>query len=160
NLCQVCAPSGNEVSQVIKLLPREPDILWLTPRTLEEIQQNIIDLGTATDRLHEAEQLVSDGRKRLQQVATLSSKLERPRVFCMEWLGPVYASGHWVPEMVSIAGGVDELGRVGSDSVRISWDDVLRWQPEVLVIMPCGFNLKQVVEQSSRLFQYPGWSEL
>src|SRR5215813_6264094 len=81
NLCQVCAPSGNEVSQVIKLLPREPDILWLTPRTLEEIQQNIIDLGTATDRLHEAEQLVSEGRKRLQQVATLSSKLERPRVF-------------------------------------------------------------------------------
>jgi len=160
NLCQVCAPSGNEVSQVIKLLPREPDILWLTPRTLEEIQQNIIDLGTATDRLHEAEQLVSEGRKRLQQVATLSSKLERPRVFCMEWLDPVYASGHWVPEMVSIAGGVDELGRVGSDSVRISWDDVLRWQPEVLVIMPCGFNLKQVVEQSSRLFQYPGWSEL
>jgi len=61
---------------------------------------------------------------------------------------------------VSIAGGVDELGRAGTESVRISWDDVLRWQPEVLVIMPCGYNLKQVIDQSAKLFDYPGWSDL
>jgi iron complex transport system substrate-binding protein len=161
NLCQVCAPSGNEVSQVLKLLPCEPEILWLTPRTLNEIQQNVLELGAATDRMREAEQLVDSGRKRLQELSAITAKLERwPRVFCMEWLDPVYVSGHWVPEMVRIAGGVDDLGRLGVDSVRISWDEVLRWQPEVIVIMPCGFNLKQVVEQSTKLFIYPGWASL
>src|SRR6266480_1825130 len=103
NLCQVCAPSGNEVSQVLRLLPQEPEVLWLTPRTLNEIQQNILDLGAATDRVPEAEALVESGRKRLQKISAVTSKLEyRPRVFCMEWIDPVYASGHWVPEMVKI----------------------------------------------------------
>ena len=65
----------------------------------------------------------------------------------MEWLDPVYASGHWVPELVKIAGGVDELGRERGDSVRISWDEIAAWAPEVLVIMPCGFNLQQTMKQ-------------
>lgn len=78
----------------------------------------------------------------------------------MEWLDPVYCSGHWVPEMVEIAGGVDALARKGTDSVRIPWSDVLKWAPEVLIITPCGFNLNKVIEQTPRLFAYLGWSEL
>jgi len=161
NLCQVCAPSGNEVSQVLKLLPHEPEVLWLTPRTLKEIEQNILDLGCATNRPHEAEQLVAAGRQRLQRLSEITNHLDsRPRVFCMEWIDPIYASGHWVPEMVHIAGGFDALGRAGSDSVRVSWKDVLDWKPEVLVIMPCGFNLAKVIEQSTLLFNYPEWKDL
>ena len=161
NLCQVCAPSGNEVSHVLKLLPRKPEVLWLTPRTLSEIQQNVLDIGAATDRLHEAEELIANMHEQLQRLSSITNGLDhRPRVFCMEWIDPVYASGHWVPEMVRIAGGLDDLGRAESDSVRISWDDVRQWQPEVIVIMPCGFNLTQVVKQSTLLFNYPGWTEL
>jgi len=161
DLCQVCAPSGNEVSQVLKMLPREPQVLWLTPKTLQEIDENIRQLGQATGRLTEALELIDSGRARLQNLAAMTEKVSyRPRVFCMEWLDPVYASGHWVPEMVRIAGGVDALGSEGADSARISWDDVLEWRPEVLVLMPCGFNLAQVVEQSAKLSDYPGWSEL
>src|SRR6185503_16310588 len=77
----------------------------------------------------------------------IESVAERPRVFCMEWLDPVFASGHWVPELVKLAGGLDALGREGGESVRISWDDVVAWNPEVLVIMPCGFNLQQTMKQ-------------
>ena len=65
----------------------------------------------------------------------------------MEWLDPVYCSGHWVPEMVRIAGGVDTLGSDGADSIRISWDEVRKWDPEVFVVMPCGFNLEKVVQE-------------
>lgn len=78
----------------------------------------------------------------------------------MEWIDPVYCSGHWVPEMVRIAGGTDELGKEGSDSVRIRWEDVQSWAPEVLIVMPCGFNLEKSIEQSAPLVNNRGWFDL
>src|SRR5713226_5601107 len=161
DLCQVCAPSGNEVSQALNLLPKKPQILWLTPKSLEEILDNLRELGQATGRLKEAEELIAAGRGRLEKLASVTRTLsQRPRVSCLEWLDPVYCSGHWMPEMVEIAGGIDALARKGTDSVRIPWDDVLEWAPEVLIITPCGFNVDKVIEQTARLFNYPGWSEL
>ncbi len=161
DLCQVCAPSGNEVTQALNLLPKKPQILWLTPKSLEEIFDNLRELGEATGRVKEAEVLIASGRARLEKIATATRKLShRPRVFCMEWLDPVYCSGHWMPEMVEIAGGIDVLARKGTDSVRIPWNDVLEWAPEVLIITPCGFNLDRVIELTPLLFNYPGWSEL
>src|SRR5215217_8954149 len=147
NLCQVCAPSGNEVSQVLKALPKAPQILWLTPQSLNEIFDNVRELGAATDRTAAAEAIVSDCENRLKTLARRVEGAHRPKVFCMEWLDPVYASGHWVPELVKIAGGIDELGRERGESVQISWDEIVAWAPEVLVIMPCGFNLEQTMKQ-------------
>jgi iron complex transport system substrate-binding protein len=153
DLCQVCAPSGNEVSQVLKSLPKTPQILWMTPRSLSEIFDNVRDLGTATGRTGEADALINDCQARLKTLSDrMSSATTRPRVFCMEWLDPVYASGHWVPELVKIAGGIDELGAERGESVRVSWDDVAAWAPEVLVIMPCGFNLQQTMKQIWSVF--------
>ncbi len=161
DLCQVCAPSGNEVSQVLQTLAQKPQILWLTPKSLREIFENLRELGAATGSSERAEQLVGECRQRLAELAEKTSRVEtRPRVFCMEWIDPVYASGHWVPEMVRIAGGMDQLGKEEADSERISWEEVVTWAPEVLIIMPCGFNLAQVVEQAPQLFDYPGWSGL
>jgi iron complex transport system substrate-binding protein len=161
DLCQVCAPSGNEVSQVLNLLPKKPRILWLTPNSLQEIADNVRELGGATGRNKEAEELVAAGRARVEKIAALTRYVShRPRVFCMEWLDPVYCSGHWVPEMVRLAGGVDALAQEGRDSVRIYWDDVLEFAPEVLIITPCGFNLEKAVEQSNSLSTFPDWSSL
>ncbi len=161
DLCQVCAPSGNEVAQALELLPNEPQILWMTPKSLEEIFDNLRELGQATDRVKEAEELIAAGRAKLEKIASITRALsQRPRVFCMEWLDPVYCSGHWMPEMVEIAGGVDALARKGTDSVRIAWNDVLEWAPEVLIITPCGFNLDKVIELTPQLFSNPGWSDL
>jgi len=154
NLCQVCAPSGNEVSQVLKALPKAPQILWLTPQSLNEIFDNVRDLGAATDTTAAAETLVNDCQERLRALAEQTEGLHRPKVFCMEWLDPVYASGHWVPELVKIAGGVDELGRERGESVRVPWDEIVAWAPEVLVIMPCGFNLEQTMKQIWSVFGY------
>ena len=154
NLCQVCAPSGNEVSQVLKALPKAPQILWLTPQSIDEIFDNVRELGAATGRIAEAEALVSECQSRLQGLAQKVEGVKRPRVFCMEWLDPVYASGHWVPELVKFAGGIDELGRERGESVRVSWDEIVAWAPEVLVIMPCGFNLQQTMKQIWSVFGY------
>ena len=161
DLCQVCAPSGTEVSQALDLLPKKPRILWLTPNSLEQIFANVRELGEATGRVKEAEELIAAGRRRLETIAAKTRNLStRPRVFCMEWLDPVYCSGHWVPEMVKLAGGVDALSREGKDSIRIPWDDVVEWAPEVLIITPCGFNLEKVIEQADQLVSYTGWSDL
>jgi iron complex transport system substrate-binding protein len=161
DLCQVCAPSGNEVSQLLKALPSKPQILWLTPKSLEQIFDNLRDLGEATGRSKMAETLIAEGRARLGKIEAATRILvSRPRVFCMEWMDPAYCCGHWVPEMVRIAGGFDKLGRQGADSVRIPWSDVLQWRPEVLIVMPCGFGLEKAVDQARQLTAYPGWDDL
>jgi iron complex transport system substrate-binding protein len=161
DLCQVCAPSGTEVTQALNLLPKKPRILWLTPNSLEQIFANVRELGEATGRAKEADELIANGRARLEKIAAVTSRLShRPRVFCMEWIDPVYCSGHWVPEMVILAGGEDALSREGKDSERVSWDDVVKWAPEVLIVTPCGFNLEKSIEQARQLVSYPGWSDL
>jgi iron complex transport system substrate-binding protein len=143
------------------LLPKKPQILWLTPNSLEQIAGNVRDLGDATGRTKQAQELIASCRARLETIAGVTRNLSnRPRVFCMEWLDPVYCSGHWVPEMVSLAGGEDALARKGSDSVRVSWDEVLKWAPEVLIITPCGFNLEKSIKQARQLVRYPGWTDL
>jgi len=159
-LCQVCAPSGNEISHLLNSLASKPQALWLTPQSLEQIFENVRELGQATGRPQEAEALIGQGRARLEAVAAASRELHRPRVFCMEWIDPVYCSGHWVPEMVRIAGGRDELAREGAYSVRMSWEDVLHWAPEVLVVMPCGLDLQKAMAEAQQILRYPGWSEL
>jgi iron complex transport system substrate-binding protein len=161
NLCQVCAPSGSEISQVLNSLRPVPQILWFTPKSLSDIEDNLRALAKITDRLKAAEAVIASGRARLEKVVTLDrNALTHPRVFCMEWVDPVYCSGHWVPEMVELAGGIDKLSRKGTDSVRITWEDVVEWAPEVLIISPCGFNLSTAAQQSVQLFTYRGWDDL
>jgi iron complex transport system substrate-binding protein len=161
DLCQVCAPSGNEVTQALNLLPKKPQILWLTPKSLQQIDDNLREIGEATGRLSQAEKLIATGHDRLESIAARTRSLPlRPRVFCMEWIDPIYCSGHWVPEMVRIAGGIDELSRQGTDSIRIAWEDVLKWAPEVVIIMPCGCHLNKVMELAPELFGRSGWFDL
>jgi iron complex transport system substrate-binding protein len=161
DLCQVCAPSGNELSQAVKVLAKKPEILWMTPKSIAGIEDNIRALGQATGLQQRAEELIAAGRARIEAIKGRVRDLSaHPRVFCMEWLDPIYCSGHWVPELVKIAGGIDELGREGSDSVRIPWSDVLKWDPEILVVIPCGLHIDKVIEQTPKLCEYEGWQDL
>jgi iron complex transport system substrate-binding protein len=160
-LCQVCAPSGGEIARALKALPSKPQILWFTPHCIEDIFDNFRELGAATGRLAQAEELITSSRARLQQVAGLTKKASRqPRVFCLEWIDPYYCCGHWVPEMVELAGGEDRLGCKKADSIRTSWKDIAAWSPEILIVSPCGFGVEKAVEQANLLLQQPGWSDL
>jgi iron complex transport system substrate-binding protein len=160
-LCVVCAPSSGEVARALKFLPSEPRILWFTPHCIEDIFENLRELGADTGHLAAAEELISAARARLRAIAETTIKAaRRPRVFCLEWVDPYYCCGHWVPEMVEIAGGQDALGRKGADSVRIQWSEIAAWSPEILIVAPCGFGLEKAVEQTKQLLQKPGWSDL
>lgn len=161
NLCEVCAPASDQVAELLRLLPNSPEVLWMTPKSLQEIFDNVRDLGKATGREQEAERVTASGNARLERVRVLArTAAHRPRVFCMEWMDPVYCCGHWVPEMVALAGGNDPLGRLGRDSVRISWDSVRALAPEVLVVMACGFGLNKAFEEAQQLLAYPGWRQV
>jgi iron complex transport system substrate-binding protein len=137
-----------------------PEILWMSPHSLAGIFDNILEVGQALGLASAADACVEEGRRRLAQVADRTALIPaRPRVFCMEWADPVYCAGHWVPEMVDLAGGRDELARRGTDSVRMAWADVISWAPEVLVFAPCGFSLEKALEQLPYLERLPGWSD-
>jgi iron complex transport system substrate-binding protein len=161
DLCHVCAPSGNEITRALAALPSRPEILWFTPHDIEEIFSNLRDLGRATGAVAKAEEFIASARTRLWEVAERVARVpHHPRVFILEWIDPYYCCGHWVPEMVELAGGEDGLGRKGQDSVRIAWDEIAAWSPEVLIVSPCGFNTEKAVEQAGQLLQQPGWSSL
>jgi iron complex transport system substrate-binding protein len=161
SLCDVCAPSGNDIAALLATLSRKPEILWMTPRSLAEIDDNLRELGRATGLEAEAEAVIGQGRARLADVETRARAIgRRRRVFCMEWIDPVYCCGHWVPEMVALAGGEDGLGRLHTDSVRIAWRDVLAWAPEVLIVMPCGYDLDAAGERATALLGMPRLAQL
>jgi iron complex transport system substrate-binding protein len=161
NLCQVCATSGNDLAAVLSLMDPAPEILWMSPHSLAEIFENVRELGRITSKLDEAEIFIQSRQERLQKISLRTREVAiRPRVFCMEWADPVYCAGHWVKEMVEIAGGTDELARKETDSVRIPWADVLAWAPEILVFSPCGFTLDKALEQIGHLESQVGWAEL
>ncbi|HIC04942.1 MAG TPA: cobalamin-binding protein [Nitrospirales bacterium] len=161
DLCQVCAPSGDEIARVLKVLPHPPHVVWLTPTCLNDIFESIVHVGKETGTADEATQLVTALRKRVDAVANKRSVLQSPpRVFCMEWLTPPFTSGHWMPELVELVGGVDGLAPKGKPSMRIAWEQIVEYAPEVLILNPCGFDLRGTVNQAHLLTAHPGWSDL
>lgn len=160
-LCQVCAPSGNEITRALAALPVKPQIVWLTPHSLEEIFGNLRELGALAGQSGRAERFAAACRMRLQKIAERARKApDCPRVFCLEWMDPYYCCGHWVPEMVEIAGGTDGLGRKGKDSIRVSFGDIVQWSPEILIVSPCGFDVAKAADQAKQLLRQPGWGDL
>ena len=156
DLCQVCAPSGNELTRALTSLRHRPEIVFLTPRTLAEIDENILEVGRVIGRVSEAEALVASNHERLERVRVATKSKPRRRVSFLEWTDPPFCAGHWVPEMIEIAGGDDRLGRPGADSVRISWDDVRAWSPEVVIVAPCGYGLAEATRLARGLPEVAG----
>jgi iron complex transport system substrate-binding protein len=160
DLCQVCAPSGTELTRALRELPSRPRVLWLTPRTIAEVEQNILDIGSATNRLREAESLIAENRERIEKVRTAVKDLSPRRVAFLEWTDPLFCPGHWVPEMIELAGGHDPLGERGGDSRRITWESVAGGSPEIIVVAPCGFGLGQSIRAASSITFAPAGAKV
>lgn len=160
-LCNVCAVSYTKVKEAARILDSDTKIISLEPTSLEEIVDNILLVGRITGKLERAEELGSQLLSRIQAVKSKTANLRsRPRVFFMEWLHPPWAGGHWIPQMVDYAGGVEGLGRLGKPSHRIEWSEVLDYQPEIIVLSPCGFDLNGVVGELHELESYRGWEKI
>jgi iron complex transport system substrate-binding protein len=158
-LCDVCALDYNEVVKAAAKLSRQPAILSLNPHGLADMLEDIRRIGAATERLIVAEALVQDLQRRIDRVAD-ARPVHRPRVVCLEWYEPLYAAGHWAPEMVELAGGEDMLGRQGEPSSKVEWRDVVAARPEVILLMPCGFDVRRTVKDATSLREREGWNDL
>jgi len=160
SLCDVCAVTPDEVQRALAGLERTPRVLSLDATNLAGVFRDIAAIGTATGRDAEASRLVEMLNGRLAEVQALVQGEAPRRVACLEWLDPLYCAGHWVPEMVGRAGGTDLLGKAGSPSTKVSWEQVRDARPDVLVLMPCGFDINRTLAELDRLTSRPGWADL
>ena len=156
DLCQVCAPSGNELTRALKELPSKPEVLWLTPQNLGEIEENILAVGIATGRRDVAGALLDQNRRRMAAIAASVSGVPRRRVVFLEWTEPLFCAGHWVPQMIEIAGGADPLGKPGADSERMTWNQVREAKPEMIIVAPCGYGLADAVKLAREIPEVEG----
>jgi len=155
DLCHVCAASPDDLGTALTRLPKMPQVLSLAPHSLADVWNDIRRVGEATGRVSEAGALAAALEQKVVEVEatarTLTLVVSRPRVLCLEWLDPYYVAGHWVPEMVFKAGGEDVLGRAGEASFRVTAEDVARSRADLIVVMPCGYNLDRAVAEVSNM---------
>jgi len=147
DLCHVCAITPDQLTRSVAALPVHPTWLTLNPTSLDHVLSDVERIGTAIDRPSEGIQLAASLRTRLASVGN-GHRLKKPRVACLEWLSPLYAGGHWVPEMVELAGGLDALGQARHPSRPVTWEQVESARPDIVILMPCGFSVERA------------WSEL
>lgn len=165
-LCDVCAISYEAVRTAVhrldaRRLGTKRTVLSLEPKTLGEVLETIAAVGAVAGASGRAAELVDDLRKRIDRFAGMAgSASTQPRVFSMEWLDPPYTAGHWVPEMVRLAGGRDDLAREGAPSVEVSWAEIAGYDPEILILMPCSFDTERAIEELSALALPAEWSRL
>jgi iron complex transport system substrate-binding protein len=151
-LCHVCAVSYDDVLAIARRLAPRPKVVSIEPKTLDEVLNSILQVGELTGRSATAKAAVNALRQRLDRLGEQVAQSEsRPRAACLEWLDPPMVGGHWVPEMVDRAGGVDPLGRAGQPSFEVEWQTVIDGRPEAIVLMPCGYDLWQTVAETERL---------
>ena len=139
-LCSVCAVSFDDVRAIASEISTRPLVISLDPHTVGEVLGDARTLAQATDRRDAAVELVRDAAARIDRVRVAVRGARRPRVVALEWLDPPFAAGHWTPQLIEFAGGEDVLGFPGENSEERSWDEVAAAQPDVVIVMPCGYD--------------------
>jgi iron complex transport system substrate-binding protein len=140
-LCSVCAVSYDDVRTIAEEIESQPRVISLDPHTLGEVLGDARTLAQATERKDAAVELVRDAAERIDRVRLATRGVSRrPRVAALEWLDPPFAAGHWTPQLIEYAGGEDVLGFPGEHSEERSWDEVQASRPDVVIVMPCGFD--------------------
>jgi iron complex transport system substrate-binding protein len=151
DLCAVCAVDVSVVDDALAHLGCTAEVLTCDPHTLDEVLTSIVELGRATGREPEAAALVAAQRTRLQAVVGRVAGRPRPRVVLLEWTDPPFAPGHWIPEMIELAGGECVLGTAGEKSYRTTWETVAGGEPDLIVVAPCGYDRAAAQELATRL---------
>jgi iron complex transport system substrate-binding protein len=147
-LCDVCAVSRDTLDGVTEATRLDVGVLDYSPTTLEDVFEEIVKLGSWLGADGAAAELVAGMRARVERVKAALAGIESiPKVFVSEWIEPPYAAGHWVPDMVSLAGGTEVAGMSGEPSHRMRWPDVVELEPDVVLLAPCGFDLDRTLEE-------------
>lgn len=146
NTCEVCAAHSNQISNALKILEKKPHLQPMDPHNLEEILQTVLDLSAVIGKKAEGQKLKKSLQQRIQILKNKDFET-RPKILALEWLDPFFTSGHWIPQMVSIAGGINLVSRTGERSRRLDFEEVSSANPEIIILMPCGFDTTRTISE-------------
>ena len=176
-VCEVCAPFTKEIDRANSILVYKPDLLVLDPHDLDDILVSIMDIAEKVGRVSEGRKLVASLQNRIdnirikvgerrgkKRVSTngIDDTINKasPKIVCIEWIDPFFAAGHWIPQMVDIAGGSNGLGTIGQPSRRISIDEIIKFDPDKIILMPCGFDIDRTLKEAKILENNEKWKSL
>jgi len=158
-LCEVCSPFTKEINRAVDILGGKPEVLVLDPHDLDDILVSIMDVAERIGKVAEGRRLVASLQKRIDMVRRAVGK-SRPKVLCLEWLDPPFTAGHWVPQTVEYAGGANGVSIAGEASRRMDIDEAVRFDPDVIVLMPCGFDIERTRKELPALAKSEKWKSL
>jgi len=158
-LCEVCSPFSKEINKAVNILGNQPDVLILDPHDLDDILVSIMDVAEKIGKVSEGRKLVTSLQNRIDSVRSMKIKF-RPNVLCIEWIEPLFTAGHWVPQMVEYAGGINGLSAVGEPSRRMDLEEAVQMDPDVIVLMPCGFDIERTLKELPGLASNGKWKSL
>lgn len=162
DVCEVCQIDTACTSAAVAKLQKQPQLIALTPNTLHDVFNTALTIATAMGKEEAAYQYLAALHKRIDAIidALRLHKAPPKRVMIMEWVAPVYNCGHWIPYQIAMAGGIDMLSNPGGDSIVTPWEKIVKYDPEVLVIAPCGFTINRTAEEIHLLTQKKEWNDL
>ncbi|MEK7865894.1 MAG: cobalamin-binding protein [Planctomycetota bacterium] len=160
-LCDVCATPWATVVEAVRQVSPEAKFLNVSPKRITQVLEDVCRVAVAAGCPMAGEVLTMRLRSRINEIRARSQGSgSLPRVVCLEWTDPLIVAGHWVPEMIRHIGAMDPLGEEGKPARRVTWDEVVQAKPEVLLVMPCGFDAEHALAQVPRLVAMPGWADL
>ena len=158
-LCEVCSPHTKETDKAIRYLDEKPQTLVLDPHNVDDILQNIIDVAITVGKETDGRQIRASFTKRIENIST-TFKSNKPKVICLEWFDPFYICGHWVPQMVEIAGGINGISITGERSRKMDFSEIVEFDPDILILLPCGFDLERIIIEYESLSHNQQWNSL
>jgi iron complex transport system substrate-binding protein len=159
DLCEVCSPFTKEIDRAVNILGGRPEVLVLDPHDLDDILVSIMDVAEKIERVPQGRKIVASLQNRIDKARNMKTKT-RPRVLCIEWLDPLFTAGHWVPQMVEYAGGVNGISTAGQRSRRMDIDEVVAFDPDIIILMPCGFSIARTMKELPSLAADEKWNSL
>ena len=149
-ICEVCSPFTKEIKRAISILGYNPKVIVLDPHNISDILDNITEIAKNIGKIKEGKNLVrllEDKINRIKKITELKNKEDLPKILCLEWIDPFFTAGHWVPEMVEIAGGINGLSKSKEQSRRTSLEEIKKFDPDKIILMPCGFNIDRTIKE-------------
>ena len=158
--CEVCAAYTNQVKSALEILPNKPELYSMDPHNLKEIIQSVTKLGQILNKEKKSVEIVNSLERRIQHIQNSEKKLI-PKVLAIEWIEPFFTAGHWIPQMIEFAGGINLISKTGEHSRRMDMDEVVNSKPDIIIFMPCGFDTDRTVQEyESILDNNPAWNSL